>query len=437
MLPYTERYVNPRWYNDCLMKQIATVVLCASLASIVVGCSFTAPPEGHKTDPYLSTGSATAHGFDTSSTTETEIDMDNLHEIYFAGGCFWGVEEFYSRIPGVAEVESGYANGPTQSPTYQEVCFGSGHAETVRIAFDPTIISLQSLTEALFTIIDPLSVNQQGNDRGVQYRTGIYYSDVQDLPVLEQVFQAVQEQYGQPLAVELLPLENFYPAEDYHQDYLKKNPGGYCHISFDSLATVKTEQQKAAEQLSTGEDICTSTSSGQAKAPGATLPEDPQTIEDALADLAAGAGANKWEAPSDSVLRSMLTPMEYEVTQNAATEQAFTGEYDQFFARGIYVDVVTGQPLFSSANKYNSGCGWPAFTKPISASALVEHEDLSFGMVRTEVCSSGGNSHLGHVFPDGPRETGGLRYCINSASLRFIPYDEMDAEGYGSLKGLC
>jgi peptide-methionine (R)-S-oxide reductase len=126
-----------------------------------------------------------------------------------------------------------------------------------------------------------------------------------------------------------------------------------------------------------------------------------------------------------------LTPEQFRVTQQDGTERAFTGEYDKHYELGIYVDVVSGEPLFASADKFNSGSGWPSFTKPIDASMVKEHSDGSFGMVRTEVRSAHGDSHLGHVFPDGPRDRGGMRYCINSASLRFVPKDQMETEGYG------
>ena len=341
---------------------------------------------------------------------QTEVDMDNLHEIYFAGGCFWGVEAFFSRVPGVADAVSGYANGNTEDPSYFEVCSGkTGFAETVKVTYDPDIISLAELTRAFFLIIDPTTLNQQGNDVGEQYRSGIFWVDGEDVAVLEAVFAQVRAEYLGPdgesaVVTELEPLRNFFPAEGYQQDYLDKNPGGYCHIDFSVLTQVKTNKQLAEEALAAG-----------------TLPSIAAT----------------YEKPSDEELRETLTELEYEVTQHAATERGFTGEYDHFFEKGIYVDIVTGQPLFSSADKYDSGCGWPAFTKPIDPSLIIEREDNSYGMRRTEVLSSDGESHLGHVFEDGPALSGGLRYCINSASLRFIPYDEMDAAGYGDLKPLC
>lgn len=320
------------------------------------------------------------------------IDKNNLKEITFAGGCFWGVEEYFSRVPGVYNVTVGYANGTTPNPTYKDVCSGkTGYAEAVRIQYDPKIVSLKTLAEQLFKIINPTSVNKQGNDIGSQYRTGMYYVNAEDSVVLKSVMAEAQKKYKKPLAVELAPLQNYYLAEEYHQDYLKKNPNGYCHISFDSLDEVKVEHREIVDPA-------------------------------------------KYTKPSEAELKKRLTKEEYNVTQEAATERAFSGKYWDQKAPGIYVDVVTGEPLFSSSDKFDSGCGWPSFTKPIDPATILEHEDKSFGMKRTEVRSRVGDSHLGHVFDDGPKDKGGLRYCINSVSIRFIPLEEMDAQGYGYLK---
>lgn len=321
-------------------------------------------------------------------------DDMNTKEIYLAGGCFWGTEHFLSLVPGVEFTEVGYANSNVPNPSYQEVCTGrTGAAETVKVVYNPDSVSLPYLLSLYYKTIDPTSINKQGNDRGTQYRTGIYYTDPSDRPVIEKSVQDLQTQYSRPLAIEVEALQNFYPAEDYHQNYLDKNPGGYCHID------------PALFQLA-------------------------RTSRDSSLSKSKKAAYTK---PTDEQLRQKLTPLQYEVTQNNATERPYANEYNEEFRPGIYVDIVTGEPLFLSTDKFDSGCGWPAFSKPISQELIKELADKSHGMNRTEVRSAHGDSHLGHVFPDGPKETGGLRYCINSASLRFIPLENMTAEGYGEL----
>ena len=318
----------------------------------------------------------------------------NLQEVYFAGGCFWGVEEYFSRIPGVHDVTVGYANGTKANPSYEEVSSGkTGHAEAVHVRYDPKIVSLKTLATQFFKIINPTSVNRQGNDVGSQYRTGMYYTQDEDRMILASVMADIQKNYAQPLAVELMPIKNYSLAEGYHQDYLKKNPGGYCHISFDSL-------------------------------------KDIQAKKNALVD------PGKYFKPSDAELKNALTPEEYRITQEAGTEKAFSGKYWNHKAPGIYVDVVTGEPLFSSADKFDSSSGWPSFSKGIEPEVITEHADNSHGMKRIEVKGRVGDSHLGHVFDDGPKDKGGQRYCINSAAIRFVPYEEMDKQGYGELKKL-
>lgn len=328
------------------------------------------------------------------------LNEDNLHDIYFAGGCFWGVDAYFSLIPGVADTTSGYANGTTDNPTYDQVSTGrTGFAETVHVRYDPAVVSLQTLVEQYFGIIDPTSLNRQGNDAGTQYRTGIYYSDKADADTLAKAVQAERTSLGKDVAVELAPLSNFFNAEDYHQNYLDKHPSGYCHVDFSGLKAFVTGKSD------------TSTEKGSL---------DP----------------THYKKPSDGDLRSSLSAQQFDVTQNGATERPFTSSYSDDIKPGIYVDVATGEPLFSSADQYDAGCGWPSFTKPLDPNVIVKRTDGSFGMTRTEVASRVGDSHLGHVFDDGPADKGGLRYCINGASLRFIPLDAMDAEGYGDLKSL-
>ncbi len=322
-----------------------------------------------------------------------------MKEIYFAGGCFWGTEHFFSLVPGVASTEAGYANSRVPSPGYREVCSGAtGAAETVKVVYDPEKVSLPFLIDLYFRTIDPTVLNRQGNDAGTQYRTGIYYTDGSDRAVIEKTVARKGSEYKQPIVVEVRPLDNFYAAEDYHQRYLEKNPSGYCHIS-PSLMKM----------------------AAQAKDP--TLQRAGQSEK----------AAPRYNRPSDEELRRRLTPEQYAVTRGGATERPFSNIYDREFRPGIYVDITTGQPLFVSSDKFDSGCGWPAFSRPISPDVLTEHTDLSHGMRRVEVRSAAGDAHLGHVFPDGPQSKGGMRYCINSAALRFIPLSDMADEGYGDL----
>ena len=307
----------------------------------------------------------------------------NQHTIYLAGGCFWGVEEYFSRVSGVLDAVSGYANGKGDTTNYQ-LLHATDHAETVKVTYDPNKISLDKLLQYYFRVIDPTSINKQGNDRGRQYRTGIYYQNEQDKAVIEAALKTLQSKYQEPIQIEVEPLKNYVEAEEYHQDYLKKNPNGYCHIDI----------KKADEPL----------------------------IDD-----------KKYPKPSDAELKQKLTALQYDVTQGKHTERSFSNEYWDNFAPGIYVDITTGEPLFSSKDKFESGCGWPSFTKPIAAEVAEYQKDNSFNMTRIEVLSRSGHAHLGHVFDDGPRDKGGLRYCINSASIKFIPLDEMEKQGYGDL----
>lgn len=319
---------------------------------------------------------------------DVDYSKRNLKEIWLAGGCFWGVEAYFARIYGVAKTDVGYANGRTANPSYHDL-HETGHAETVHICYDPEKVNLQTLLEYYFKIIDPVSVNRQGNDIGTQYRTGIYYRDNADLAVIQRTIEKEQQKYDAPIATNVQLLENYYPAEEYHQDYLEKNPGGYCHVDFSSLKGQKFT-----------------------------------------------ADATPYKKPAPEELKRSLSDLQYRVTQHNGTEPAFLNEYWNNHQKGIYVDVTTNEPLFVSSDKFDSGCGWPSFSRPIDENAMAEKRDTSHSMVRNEVRSRIGDSHLGHVFDDGPNESGGLRYCINSASLKFIPFDQMEAKGYGKFLGL-
>lgn len=308
-----------------------------------------------------------------------------MNEIYLAGGCFWGMQAFFDQVQGVMSTEVGYANGKIENPTYQEVCgHQSGFAEALKIRYDSSQVSLSFLLRLYFQVVDPISINRQGNDIGSQYRTGIYYVEEKDADIINYELNQLQNQYKEKLAIEHLPLVNYYSAEQYHQDYLKKNPQGYCHISKAKMDIAKKAQEKHYKKLDEAE------------------------------------------------LKKKLTPEQFAVTQGSKTEAPFQNEYWNHEKAGLYVDITTGEPLFTSLDKFHSGCGWPSFAKPIRSDVIQEVRDQSHGMERIEVKSKNSESHLGHVFNDGPVDLGGLRYCINSASLRFIPKENLIDEGYAA-----
>lgn len=329
----------------------------------------------------------------------------NTKTIYLAGGCFWGLEAYMERVDGVVDAISGYANGNpnVEDPSYEQVIAGSGHAETVKVVYDVDKIDLDTVLKYYLRVIDPTSLNKQGNDRGVQYRTGIYYTDAADKAVVDQALQRIDAKYSKDIVVENEPLDNFSMAEEYHQDYLAKNPNGYCHIDL-SLADDEIDS--------------TSSNTGPKKLAEAT------TVQQAL-------DPKRYQNFDKNALHNTLTKSQYDITQKAGTERAFSHEYDHLFAPGIYVDVVSGEPLFLSTHKYDSGCGWPSFWQPIAPEVITEHKDTAFNMVRTEVRSRVADSHLGHVFNDGPKDKTGLSYCINGGALQFIPVDKMPQSGYG------
>lgn len=318
---------------------------------------------------------------------------ENLKEIYLAGGCFWGVERYFQNLYGVVSTDVGYANGNTENPTYEQVCyFGTDHAETVHVVYNTNKINLQFILDMYFKVIDPTTADQQGPDIGRQYRTGIYYTDSNDEPIIKNALKELKKSYPRDLiVVECLPLKNYYKAEEVHQDFLKKNPQGYCHIG-------RSDMRKAF----------------------ITYP-----VLDFSMEL---------EKPDINQLEKILTPMQFNVTQNAATEPPFTNEYNNLFDEGIYVDIVSGEPLFSSKDKFQCSCGWPSFYRPIDERCIIKKPDTSLGIERTEVISRAAKSHLGHVFNDLDPEGKLERYCINSAALKFIPKDKLAENGYEKLE---
>ncbi len=360
-----------------------------------------------------------------TSADKMSVDSTGVEDIQtamFANGCFWCVEHDLEKLPGIVSVVSGYAGGNTEAPTYENYAQG-GHREVVEVTYDASVISYANLVEHIIKHGNPTDGDGSFYDRGEQYAPAIYWSNEEEKAQAESIIKQVDESgvFDKPLTLDLLPSTKFYPAEEYHQDYSQENPlkYGYYRKASGRTAFIEDVWGERLDDFEFSTELETDM-------------KDEIKMDDMQNDKMMYT-PQSWEnfsKPNDAELKSQLSDMAYKVTQKDGTERADSSPLDKVYEPGIYVDVVSGEPLFSSKDKYDSGTGWPSFVKPITDEAVTLHEDNTFWSTRTEVRSHYADSHLGHVFPDGPADRGGMRYCMNGVALRFIPEAEMEGEGY-------